>query len=182
MSPTELQKLQYPIGNYQWLAVPSEAQIAQFLQTIAEFPSKLEALLARSTEETREWPYRPGGWNTRQLVHHCADSHTNALIRFKWALSEEQPTIKAYSQTGWAALNDYQEKDLNLSLMYIKALHERWLTLLKTLSPEDLARKYHHPEREGLLSLGGTVGNYAWHCEHHLAHIQNALNSKGAYA
>lgn len=181
MNPIELQKLQYPIGKYQMVASPSAEQIAKFIQTIAEFPGRLEALLANSTEAAREWPYRPGGWNTRQLVHHCADSHTNALIRFKWALSEDLPTIKAYSQTGWAALSDYQEKDLSLSVMYIKALHARWLALLQTLKTHDFSREYYHPEREGRLTLGGTAGNYAWHCEHHLAHIQIALNSKAAY-
>ncbi len=181
MEDSKLFSLKYPIGTFSWKSTLTEEERLAAIRSIASFSRRLEQLLADTNAQEREWPYRPKGWNTRQLVHHCADSHLNALVRFKWALSEEEPLIKAYKQEGWAADADYQEKDLSNSLQFLESLHKRWVQLIESLDATALARRYKHPEHAQMLNLEGTIAMYAWHCEHHLAHIKLALASEGKH-
>lgn len=181
MENKDLKQLQYPVGGYDWPESASAEQIQEWLQTIADFPAAVLKIVEESTAAQREWPYRPGGWNIRQLVHHTADSHLNSLVRFKWALSEDCPTIKAYDQNGWAAQSDYTNTDLTLSLNFLVALHARWVDLMRSLNAEELQRKYNHPDHDELRTLAGTIGGYAWHCRHHLAHMRLAISSNGDY-
>lgn len=181
MHPENLITLQFPIGKFTWKSSLAKEELQAALNSIERFPKTLNKLVSGATAEQREWPYRSGGWNTRILVHHCADSHLNAFVRFKWALSENKPLIKPYDQSAWAALEDYDQSDLELSLQFIEALHKRWMALLSALKEDDFKREYHHPEHNQTLNLEGTVAMYAWHCEHHLAHIRGALASDGKY-
>ena len=130
------------------------------------------------TSSQLDTPYRPGGWTVRQVVHHVPDSHLNSLVRFKWALTEDRPTIKAYDEKGWAALPDYQVIPIAHSLDLLESLHVRWVGLLRNLSWTQLQREFVHPE-SGPVSLAETIGAYAWHGQHHLAHIQHLIEREG---
>ncbi|WP_215225568.1 YfiT family bacillithiol transferase [Echinicola shivajiensis] len=181
MDNLELQKLKYPIGTFKLPLTIDEDKINNWITAIADFPEKIKALTKGLTDEEREWPYRPDGWNIREVVHHCADSHINSIIRFKLALTEDSPSIKPYFEDRWAKLADYQDKDISASLMLISALHHRWTLLLKSLDEKDLNKTYYHPEHRKELNLKETIGMYAWHCEHHLAHIKQALAHQGNF-
>jgi hypothetical protein len=121
-----------------------------------------------------EIPYRPEGWNVRQVIHHCADSHMNALIRFKLALTEDQPTIKPYLQAKWALLSDYRlDPGISISLLY--GIHQRWVTLMESMSESDWKRSLVHPEYQHEQRLEQTAMLYAWHCAHHLGHVRSVI-------
>ena len=172
--------LRYPIGPYQANAEPTAEELTDWKDSIASFPAKLEALVEGKTEEL-SWPYRPGGWTIREVVHHCVDSHMNSLVRFKWALTEDEPTIKTYREGEWAQLADGQEESIEGSLALLQYLHRRWSILLQSLSPEQLERRYIHPEHGRAISVKETIGLYRWHCEHHLGHVGQGLESGGKY-
>ena len=163
--------LRYPIGKYTPPETITEADIETWIGQIEKLPAELAAAVAGLTEEQLQTPYRPGGWTVQQLVHHVADSHLNSLVRFKWTLTEDNPTIKAYDQVAWALLSDYADIPVSNSLSFLALLHERWITLLKALEPEHLARTFVHPETNRELRLDWLVGLYAWHGRHHTAHI-----------
>ena len=133
-----------------------------------------------STRE-KNWLYRPGGWSIKQVVHHCADSHMNCLIRFKWTLTESTPTIKAYFEARWANLIDSQDDNLDISIQLLTSLHHKLVQIIGHLTEEQLNLTFIHPEHGTAFSLKETVGNYAWHCQHHLSHIKQALQAKGLY-
>lgn len=177
----DLLQLKFPIGKYVPIAKPEPALIDQWLRDIRDFPMNLTDLLQNCERPALNWPYRPGGWNIREVVHHCADSHMNAIIRFKLALTEDLPTIKPYYEDRWARLADYQEQDLSVSLALISAIHHRWVNLLEGLDSADLDRAYYHPEHNRQISLAEALGNYSWHGRHHYAHIKNALASGGSF-
>lgn len=172
-----LEQLKYPIGHFQKPEAITAKHLTSWIATIAEFPQKIAALTKNLEEDALSKTYRPNGWTIRQLVHHCADSHMNAFIRFKLALTEEAPKIKPYFEDKWAELPDTRSAAITSSLKLIEGLHARWTTLLQSLHSEDLIREYIHPEHGKRFSLSETIGMYAWHCEHHLAHVQIALKN-----
>ena len=170
-----MEHLKYPIGQ---INIPKEVtkdDISIWISDIESFPVKLESLVKTLTEDQLNTPYRDGGWTVRQTIHHCGDSHVNSYIRFKWTLTEDSPTIKAYYEDRWAELFDTKEAPISISLLFIKALHAKWVYLLKGLSDTDLEMVFIHPENGNTVSLKENIGIYAWHCNHHYAHIENLL-------
>lgn len=167
--------LRYPIGRYDPPDPISPDHLQRWMDTIAAFPEKIQDVTGGLSSEQKNQTYRPGGWNIRQLVHHCADSHMNALIRFKLTLTEDNPTIRPYYEDRWAELADSQEADLHNVILLLKALHHKWVHLMRQISPEQWQRPLFHPEYNKQFSLAQIAGLYAWHCEHHLAHIHSAL-------
>ena len=141
-------------------------------------PTALRGTVAGLTTEQLDTPYREGGWTVRQVVHHVADSHLNSMIRYKWALTEDKPTIKAYDEKLWADLPD-TKLDIVLSLNLLDAFHEKWVALLNTLSRDQLRREFYHPEAKRNMALDWMTGLYAWHGKHHVAHITNLRERMG---
>ncbi|NJL76574.1 MAG: putative metal-dependent hydrolase [Saprospiraceae bacterium] len=173
LNEIELEQLRYPIGRYQRLSVIDETQIQEWKNDIAALPMLLKSAVAELTEANIEIPYRAGGWNVRQITHHLADSHINAYVRFKLALTEENPTIKPYLQDRWSDLQDAQHAPLAWSLMLLEGVHQRWGMVLDTMRLEDYQRTFVHPEFKEALRLDFTLGLYAWHGKHHLTQIVN---------
>ncbi len=171
MHDEKMETLQYPIGRFTKPTEVSEEDIRMAIQTISDFPEKIQAAVEKMDKNQMDTPYRPGGWTVRQLVHHCADSHMNAYIRFKLTLTEETPTIKPYDQTRWAMLVDSQLLDPGVSLGILKGIHARWETIMHSMSEEDWDRMFLHPEYKVTQSLKNIVKMYEWHCNHHLSHI-----------
>jgi hypothetical protein len=170
-SEASLENLRFPIGRWQRPETAlSAAELEAHMATLAGFPALIRAKVAHLTDEVLDTPYRPEGWTVRQVVHHCADSHTNGMIRTKLSLTEEKPTIKPYKENFWAQLPDYQ-LPVASSLRMIEVVHERWVFLLQQVQPEDWAREYVHPEYGTVFRLDQVVDLYAWHCKHHLGHI-----------
>ncbi len=159
----------YPIGKFTRQAVYSSAEIENFIQILEQFPSQFSAAVAGLSQAQLETPYRDGGWTVQQLVHHVADSHMNAYVRIKLALTEDTPTIMPYDEAAWALLPD-SSLPISVSLNLLESLHLRWTTLLKSCSATDWQRGYLHPA-SGAWTLEPAVGLYAWHCQHHLEHI-----------
>lgn len=170
----DIEQLKYPIGQFQKPAIITTEQIEEWTKIIENFPSKLNEEVKNLTEDELQKQYRSNGWTITQVVNHCADSHMNSLIRFKLTLTEETPTIKPYFENLWAELADSKDYPINDSLKLLEGLHARWTSLLKTLTEADLEREFIHPETQERISLKTNIGIYAWHCEHHLAHIKNA--------
>jgi hypothetical protein len=170
----DVEKLKYPIGKFQTPIRMERIQIQDWIKVIEEFPKKLNNEVKDLIEIELEKQYRPGGWTIQQVVNHCADSHMNSFIRFKLALTENTPTIKPYFENLWAELPDARDFPVESSLKILEGLHQRWINLLRSLSDVDLDRQFKHPETNELISLKINIGIYAWHCEHHLAHVKNA--------
>ncbi|UUZ83464.1 bacillithiol transferase BstA [Paenibacillus sp. P26] len=162
--------LRFPIGEFDNPEEFDPGEVEAWIHEIARSPERLRA--AVSGLNARQWdtPYRPGGWTARQVVHHLADSHMNSFIRFKLALTEREPVIKPYDEAAWAQLPDTANADPELSLALLDALHARWSLLLRGLTTEEWHRSFVHPER-GLVRLYENTAMYAWHGNHHLAHI-----------
>lgn len=161
--------LRYPIGKFQPVENIADAQRRAFIAAIAETPEKLKAAVAGLNERQLDTPYRPGGWTVRQVVHHVPDSHMNAFVRFKLALTEDNPTIKAYDEARWAELAD-AKTPVEPSLLLLESLHKRWILLLESLTPTEWQRTFRHPEL-GTMTLDKNLQLYAWHGRHHVAHI-----------
>lgn len=165
------ESLRYPIGQYERPTVITAEDLEQYIDIIETFPSDIAKEVSHLNEEQLNTPYRDGGWTIRQVVHHCADSHMNSLIRFKLALTEDEPIIKPYQEDRWAELPDGKKLPVSHSISILEGLHARWAFLLKSLSPTDLKRTFIHPESKKIYMLDENIGLYAWHCQHHLAHI-----------
>lgn len=178
-SPTGTPDLRYPIGKRVPPASHTDATRAAGLRTIAETPANLRRAVGGLTEAQLDTAYRPGGWTVRQLVHHVADSHMNAYIRTRLALTEDNPPVKPYDEAKWAELADSRTMPIEGSLAILDALHARWVNLLQSLSAEDFNRTMMHPEH-GALSLDGMVSIYAWHGPHHTAHV-TALRQRNGW-
>jgi hypothetical protein len=163
--------LRYPIGHYEHEGPISGEQRLHWISAIAHLPTVLAAALDGLSQEQLDTPYRPEGWTVRQVTHHIADSHLNSFMRFKLALTEEQPTIKPYYEDKWALLADTVQAPVEQSLTLIAALHERWVYLLHSLSDDDFARTYFHPGSLQVFRLDSVLGTYSWHGRHHVAHI-----------
>ena len=170
--------LRYPIGKFERPENVSDDQRRQFIDQIAEAPVRLSAAVAGLTAEQLAMPYRPGGWMVGQLVHHIADSHMNAYVRFRLTLTEDEPTVKTYEEALWAELADAKTPLIEPSLALVENLHRRWTSLLRSLTPAEWARKFRHPEL-GALSLNENLALYAWHGRHHVAHITSLRERNG---
>lgn len=170
--------LKYPIGHFTLPSEISSLTISKWITIIENFPNRLQSLVKNLTEEQLNTPYRNGGWTVRQTIHHCGDSHVNSYIRFKWTLTEDIPTIKAYFEDRWAEIFDTKEAPIELSLQFINAVHQKWVYLLKGLTDNDLNKTFIHPESGDVVSLKKNIGIYAWHCNHHYAHIEHLLKRK----
>ena len=170
--------LRYPIGRFNWEGESAPARREQFINDISELPAQLRAAVAALTDEQLDTPYRDGGWSVRQVVHHLADSHMNSYVRTRLALTEEVPTITTYDEAQWAELEDARRAPIEVSLVLLESLHDRWVRLLRSLQPADFAREFKHPER-GTVSLDNNLALYSWHCKHHTAHINNLRQRMG---
>lgn len=173
-----IEDLRYPIGKFVSPENISSALFEEWLKTIADFPQKLTDAVDKLSAEELQQTYRKDGWTIAQLVHHCADSHMNSFIRFKLAMTEEEPIIKPYFEDRWAKLPDVLSSPIEDSLLILRGLHARWVALLSTLSAEFTDRCFVHPEHNQRISLRVNVGIYAWHGEHHLAHIRLAKKQR----
>ncbi len=162
--------LRYPIGNFDWEGTKNDSERQTAIAEIAAAPAKMRAAVQGLSPQQLDTPYREGGWTVRQVVHHVPDSHLNAYTRFKLALTEQEPTIKPYDENRWAQLDDSRHTPVETSLALLDALHERWAILLRSMKPQDFARRLTHPE-VGLLTLDQMLALYAWHGRHHVAHI-----------
>ena len=163
----------YPIGKYEPKAFSPET-LQEWINDIRYLPGNLENALLNLDASQLDTPYRDGGWTVRQLVHHVADSHMNAYIRFKWGLTEDRPTIKTYEEKSWALLHDAQVLPTNISATLLHALHARWVDLLTSLDQTQWDRTIFHPEKKQDITLWYLLGMYAWHSRHHVAHITAA--------
>jgi len=172
-----MNKLQFPIGEYKSTKNPSDKLFKSWRNTIASFPVELKKSVEGLSRTKLQNTYRPNSWTIQQLVHHIADSHMNAFMRFKLAITEDRPTIKPYFEAEWAKLPDYQG-DIESSLHIIDGVHTRWIELLSGMSSDDFAKTYIHPEFNNEYDLTEAVCQYDWHCRHHLAHIELAKNSE----
>lgn len=178
MENSELESLRYPIGKFNRPESITDEHIRNWIMQLDELPSKFQELSAKLSEEQLETPYRPGGWTVRQLIHHVADSHHNSYIRFKWALTEDSPVIKPYFEKEWANLFDSRTAPVQLSLDHLKVVHAKLVFLLKGLSAESLNRTFIHPDDQQSTTLQENIGRYAWHGNHHFAHLENLLARK----
>jgi hypothetical protein len=161
--------LRYPIGEFTLPASMTPASRSDAIEAIAALPERMRAAVNGLSESQLDTPYRPGGWTVRQVVHHVPDSHLNAYIRLKLAITENNPTIKPYDQEAFAQLPD-QRLPIDVSLSMLDSLHARWTTVLRALAPDQFARPLVHPEI-GQITVDYLVHHYAWHSRHHVAHI-----------
>jgi hypothetical protein len=171
MTQDPLEHLKYPVGRFETPDIVPPEQFDALISVLEAFPDRLRAATESLSDGQLDTPYRPGGWTVRQVVHHCPDSHLNAYVRFKVALTEDFPTIKPYLEDRCAQLADYRLTPIGVSLDLLQALHHRWTILLRALEPADWARGYVHPEYQRRYTLSQVLALYAWHCRHHLAHV-----------
>lgn len=168
----------YPIGTSPRPESVDAAHIPNYIRSLAALPENLRSAVSDLSDEQLDTPYRDGGWTVRQLVHHIADSHMNAYIRTRLALTEDWPVIKPYDEKLWAELADSRKLPVEVSLEILHPLHRRWVALLQSLTPADWQRGYQHPER-GRTTLLQALALYEWHSRHHVAHIAELRKSKG---
>lgn len=178
MTDQELEQLRYPVGHFVCPENISHDQIQSWILDLERLPAQLEKLVATLNDDQLDTPYRPEGWTIRQVLHHIPDSHHHSYIRFKWAMTEDNPLIKAYHEQAWAEQADYKGP-IAPSLLHLKAVHAKLVYYLKGLSETDLERTFRHPESKATLTLKENIGVYAWHGKHHYAHIQTLINRKG---
>jgi len=175
---SELDHLRFPIGRFSAPASSMPGIRAAHIQTLRLLPERLRAAVSGLTDLQLDTPYREEGWSSRQVVHHLADSHANAYIRFKLALTEDWPTIKPYDEAAWASLSDSRWLPVESSLALIAALHGRWVELLDSLREEDFRKGYNHPVN-GRQNLANALAMYEWHSRHHVAHITRLRSQEG---
>ena len=180
-SPCNLARMstdpRYPVGKFSYSGPPTPEQRKEFLDDVEQTPARLRAAVRGLSDAQLDTPYRDGGWTVRQVVHHVPDSHLNSYVRFKLALTEDEPTIKTYMEDRWAELPDSLQPIEN-SLVMLESLHRRWMVVLKSLSEADWARTFRHPEL-GPMTLEKTLALYSWHGKHHVAHITSLRERMG---
>ena len=169
----------YPIGRFVPPDHADDETISLWRRDIEEFPGLLSIAVTGLDDAQLDTPYRDAGWTVRQLVHHMADSHMNAYCRFKLALTEDNPTIKLYAEALWAELPEARALGVQPSLALLEGLHQRWAAMIVAMTPAQRARTFHHPASQQDVPLWRTLGLYAWHCRHHLAHITLLRTSRG---
>jgi hypothetical protein len=170
--------VRYPIGKHQMVPFSQEEKEAR-LADILFLPRMLEYAVLNLNDDQIQTPYRDGGWTVNQVIHHVADSHMNAFIRFKLGLTEDNPTIKPYIQSAWGETADVTAVPVNLSITLLHSLHHRWYELLKTITDEQWERTIYHPEQERKITLWELLLIYAWHGKHHAAHVTNLREQMG---
>jgi len=170
--------LRYPIGQFTHGGAITANDVSGWIDDISALPKALSAAVQGLDDVQLDTPYRPDGWTVRQVVHHVPESHMNSYIRFKWALTEDEPTIKAYDEQRWADLVDGRTAPIDSSLRLLDALHARWAIALRSLTPVQLQRRFLHPD-SGPTTLDWNIGIYAWHGKHHVAHITSLRSREG---
>jgi DinB family protein len=165
----------YPMGKFLPPESISAGDRARYIEIVAAAPARFHEAVSGLSDAQLDTPYREGGWTIRRVVHHVPDSHMNAYIRFKLTLTETDPVVKPYDEAAWAGLNDIPVTPVETSLELLKCLHQRWVILMQGMTDEDWKRKYIHPEYGRTQTLEYTLALYAWHCGHHLAHVNQAL-------
>jgi hypothetical protein len=173
-----MQNLSFPVGKFEYEGPPSAQQRQQFIQEVAAAPGNLRSAVAALSAEQLDTSYRPSGWTVRQVVHHLPDSHLNAYIRFKLALTEHEPLVKPYDEKAWAETPENQTTPVDVSLRLLESLHDRWVHLLKGMGEQDFAARLRHPEL-GVVDLDRYLALYAWHGKHHVAHITSLRTRMG---
>ncbi len=168
----------YPIGKFKFEGPLTDSLRAEFLDNIEQTPARLRASVQGLSSQQLDTPYRDGGWTVRQVVHHVPDSHLNSYIRFKLALTEEEPTIKPYMEDRWAQLEEARTAPIDVSLNLLDNLHRRWMLMLRSLKADDWKRTFRHPEL-GPVSLEKNLALYSWHGRHHVAHITSLRERMG---
>lgn len=166
----------YPIGKFSFDGSLTEQQKFKFLDDVEQAPARLRAAVQGLSEQQLDTPYRDGGWTVRQVVHHVPDSHMNSYVRFKLALTEDEPTIRPYMENLWAELPEAKTAPVELSLVLLESLHRRWNLTLRAIKPGQWKRTFRHPEM-GTMNLEKALALYAWHGRHHVAHV-TALREK----
>jgi len=172
------QDLRYPIGKFDIKGEVTDAQRPALIQQVADTPANLRAAVKGLNEQQLDTPYRPSGWTVRQVVHHVSDSHMNSYIRFKLAVTEQQPQIKPYEEQLWAELLDGKTAPIEISLQLLETLHQRWVMFLQSLQPTDFSRTVLHPAN-GVMKIDTLLRMYAWHGRHHVAHITSLRERMG---
>ncbi len=170
-----MEHLKYPIGTFVMPKEISEETLHKWITTLEELPARLRFIIEPMSDEQLDTLYRPEGWSVRELVHHIADSHHHSYIRFKWALTEDNPTIKPYDENAWAKLPDIDGMSVEWSLKHIEIIHYKLVRLLKKLTNKELERTFVHPATGDTIALRQNIGIYAWHSEHHYMHIKNLI-------
>ena len=170
--------LSYPIGKFERPPAVTAEMRSQFIETLAAGPARFREAVEGLNDQQLDTCYRPGGWTVRQVVHHVPDSHLNSYVRFKLALTEDEPTIKPYAEDRWAELADTKSTPVEVSLTLLESLHDRWVRLLRSLSPEEWQRTFRHPAL-GAMTLEKTLALYAWHGRHHVSHITSLRDREG---
>lgn len=178
MKDEALEQLKYPIGKFQAPEIYSAAYLSAKIEEIASFPERLRAVVTNLIEEQLDTNYRNEGWTVRQVIHHCAESHMNCYIRIKWALTENNPVIKSYDENLWSALDDSIQMPIQPSLSILDGLHYRLAYIMQNLSTTDLEKSFIHPENGTTIKVKEIIGTYAWHSNHHLAHITELKRRK----
>lgn len=174
-----IEQLKYPIGKFEKPETITSEFLKDCIDHISTFPARLRKEVDFLSEEQLDTPYREDGWTIRQVVNHCSDSHMNGLIRVKLALTEDTPVIKPYLEDRWAELADSKKHSIQPALAMLDGIHNRWGALLSNLSEEQLQRTFIHPSHGKEVSLRENTCHYAWHCNHHLAHITSLKERRG---
>src|SRR5437879_792598 len=170
--------LRYPVGKFRFPDAVNAEERRKFIEQIAETPARLRAAIGGLSEQQLDTPYRPGGWTVSQVIHHVPDSHMNAYVRFKLALTEDEPTIRPYMEKPWAELPEAKSGPVELSLELLESLHKRWILTLRNINPNEWKRTFRHPEI-GVLNLEKTLALYSWHGRHHVAHVTSLREKMG---
>lgn len=168
----------YPIGKFSYDGTPTEEHRREFIHNIEQAPAKLRQAVHGLSPQQLDTPYREGGWTVRQVVHHVPESHMNAYIRFKLALTEDEPTIKPYMEDRWAQLPHAQDMPVETSLALLDSLHARFVRVLRDIKPEEWKRTFRHPEL-GVMPLERNLALYSWHGRHHVAHVTELRKRMG---
>ncbi len=171
--------LRYPIGTFTYDGAMTDGRRAECLARIAAAPARLRAAVAGLDDARLDTPYRPGGWTVRQVIHHVADSHVNAYTRIRLALTEDTPTIKPYEEARWAELPDARTLPVEISLTLLDGLHARWVALLQRLGADQVGRRLRYPEHDRLMTIDELIAMYAWHGDHHTAHVTSLRERLG---
>ena len=175
----DIYELKYPMGEAKPPQDPTPQEIESWIDEIEDLPSILRMVVKRLNDQQLNTSYRPDGWTLRQVIHHMADSHMNAYIRFKLALTEDKPSIRPYFEDRWAELPEAKNGPIELSLSLLESLHKRWVLMLRQLDHKQLKRELFHPESQEIIRLDRMIYTYAWHGNHHLAHITMTIEKKG---